>query len=308
MGQLYNRDQLHVTEEPPVRANKRSCGVASEERKLELRLGPPGDQDRSVHSQLGFTTSDPEAKRVCHELQVKAKNEEIKWLANTAQHQPKSSYFKCPVIPQPDNKACSNPATASKFPIAAAANGSDEKSKSRITQAPVVGWPPVRSFRKNLANKSSLAKPTSDQSLLEIAQEESKGKTVDGITKEHMFVKINMEGVPIGRKVNLKAYDSYEKLSSAIDHLFQVLLAAQRDYSAVEKENKEETKAISDSYTLLYEDNEGDRMLVGDVPWNMFVSTAKRLRVLKSSELSTLRLNSSRHEKTPLESAMETGR
>lgn len=42
---------------------------------------------------------------------------------------------------------------------------------------------------------------------------------------------------------------------------------AQRDYSAVEKENKEETKAISDSYTLLYEDNEGDRMLVGDVPW-----------------------------------------
>jgi len=39
-------------------------------------------------------------------------------------------------------------------------------------------------------------------------------------------------------------------------------------------------------YTLVYEDNEGDRMLVGDVPWNVFVSTAKRLRVLRSSELS----------------------
>lgn len=40
-----------------------------------------------------------------------------------------------------------------------------------------------------------------------------------------MFVKINMDGVPIGRKVDLKAYDSYEKLSFAIDELFGDLLA-----------------------------------------------------------------------------------
>jgi auxin-responsive protein IAA len=34
-----------------------------------------------------------------------------------------------------------------------------------------------------------------------------------------------MEGVPIGRKINLNAYDSYEKLSVAIDELFRGLLA-----------------------------------------------------------------------------------
>lgn len=307
MGQLYNLDAHPVLEEMPVRTNKRSCVVASEDKKLELRLGPPGDQDQSaLLPQLGFISSDHESKRVCHQLQVKAKNEETKWLANTAQHQPKSSYFQCPMIPHPDKKACSDPASVSKFTNSAAAISSDQKSKSRIAQAPVVGWPPIRSCRKNLANKSSLVKPASE-SPLETLQEKSKGKSADSNTKDHMFVKINMEGVPIGRKVNLKAYDSYEKLSSAIDQLFQGLLAAQRDYSAVEKENKEETKAISDSYTLLYEDNEGDRMLVGDVPWNMFVSTAKRLRVLKSSELSTLRLSSSRPEKTPLDSAMEIG-
>ena len=39
-----------------------------------------------------------------------------------------------------------------------------------------------------------------------------------------LFVKVNMEGVPIGRKINLKAYDSYEKLSVAIDSLFRGLL------------------------------------------------------------------------------------
>ncbi|KAE8688560.1 Auxin-responsive protein IAA16 [Hibiscus syriacus] len=102
-----------------------------------------------------------------------------------------------------------------------------------------------------------------------------------------------MDGVPIGRKVDLKAYDSYEKLSAAVDELFRGLLAAQRDSCGGGILKKvEEEKAItglldgSGEYTLVYEDNEGDRMLVGDVPWHMFVSTAQRLRVLKSSELS----------------------
>lgn len=34
-----------------------------------------------------------------------------------------------------------------------------------------------------------------------------------------------MDGVPIGRKIDLNAYDSYEKLSSAVDELFRGLLA-----------------------------------------------------------------------------------
>lgn len=40
-----------------------------------------------------------------------------------------------------------------------------------------------------------------------------------------LFVKINMDGVPIGRKVDLIAYDSYEKLSFVVDELFRGLLA-----------------------------------------------------------------------------------
>lgn len=39
------------------------------------------------------------------------------------------------------------------------------------------------------------------------------------------FVKINMDGIPIGRKVDLSAYDSYEKLASAVNELFKGLLA-----------------------------------------------------------------------------------
>lgn len=39
------------------------------------------------------------------------------------------------------------------------------------------------------------------------------------------FVKINMDGIPIGRKVDLKAYNSYEKLSLGVDELFKGLVA-----------------------------------------------------------------------------------
>lgn len=33
-----------------------------------------------------------------------------------------------------------------------------------------------------------------------------------------------------------------------------------------------------------YEDKDGDWMLVGDVPWEMFVTSCKRLRIMKGSE------------------------
>lgn len=170
-----------------------------------------------------------------------------------------------------------------------------ENPHKRSGQAQVVGWPPIRSSRKNLSTSSS--KPISTESPQNVKNDIVNNKTNynnkndnnnNGGEKRGMFVKINMEGVPIGRKLDLNAYDNYHTLEDVVDHLFRGLLAAQR--------NSSEEKAIrglldgSGEYTLVYEDNEGDRMLVGDVPWNMFVSTVKRLRVLKSSELSSLSL------------------
>jgi len=37
-------------------------------------------------------------------------------------------------------------------------------------------------------------------------------------------------------------------------------------------------------YVPSYEDKDGDWMLVGDVPWPMFVDTCKRLRLMKGSD------------------------
>ncbi|XP_071710282.1 auxin-responsive protein IAA18-like [Rutidosis leptorrhynchoides] len=177
----------------------------------------------------------------------------------------------------------------------------------RSAPAPVVGWPPIRSFRKNIASSSSKqASPSNSQNGL-VSNNPKKDKIVQSCqTQKGFFVKINMIGVPIGRKVDLNACDSYEKLSVAVDQLFRGLLAAQKNTSGGGiNGNQENEKAITGlldgqgEYTLVYEDNEGDRMLVGDVPWHMFVTTVKRLRVINSSEISNIRLGG-RSEKVRL--------
>lgn len=66
---------------------------------------------------------------------------------------------------------------------------------------------------------------------------------------------------------------SHKKFSFCF--VFYVACLAQRDSSAAGgiMNEQDEEKAItgvldgSGEYTLVYEDNEGDRMLVGDVPW-----------------------------------------
>ncbi|KAG9449086.1 hypothetical protein H6P81_009051 [Aristolochia fimbriata] len=315
-----------------------------EDRKLELRLAPPGDwapsenagsrdKDDSILSLGSFPNSSKNtaaagAKRgfVDTEGGSSGGNQNQKlssgvsfsspWsspstphstLQKTHQHNPAFLPFqtgpKLPALGQESAKA--NGAKAELLnhekkacPAASPANASNP-SHARGTSGPVVGWPPIRSFRKNIASSSS--KPASESQI-------GAGKSVEKLpeqpAKKGLFVKINMDGVPIGRKVDLKAYDSYEKLSCAVDELFRGLLAAQKDSStARSQKDTEERVAISGlldgtgEYTLVYEDNEGDRMLVGDVPWEMFVSTVKRLRVLKSSELSALSLGSNKQDK-----------
>lgn len=51
--------------------------------------------------------------------------------------------------------------------------------------------------------------------------------------------------------------------------LFMLFVLAQRDVSGGEGEEKPITGLLDGKgeFTLTYEDNEGDKMLVGDVPW-----------------------------------------
>lgn len=155
-------------------------------------------------------------------------------------------------------------------------------SNKRVAHPPaVVGWPPVRRSRKNITTSSSKVVSLPEKVATDVIG--GKKTISDHVDNSSLYVKIKMDGVAIGRKVDLKAYDNYQKLSSAVDELFRGLLAAQEDKQT---DTKRGLLVGNGGYTLVYEDNEGDIILVGDVPWDMFISSAKRLRVLKTSELS----------------------
>ncbi|KAL6601319.1 hypothetical protein ACP70R_007200 [Stipagrostis hirtigluma subsp. patula] len=70
------------------------------------------------------------------------------------------------------------------------------------------------------------------------------------------FVKVSMDGTPYLRKVDVAAYDDYGELVEALNEMFCCASIGLMDgYGAWE-------------HAVVYEDGDGDWMLVGDVPWD----------------------------------------
>ncbi|KAL0433585.1 UNVERIFIED_CONTAM: Auxin-induced protein 22D [Sesamum latifolium] len=106
---------------------------------------------------------------------------------------------------------------------------STDHENAPAPKAQIVGWPPVRSYRKNNLEAKKME------------------------TETGMYVK-------------------------ALESMFKLTIG---DYS--EREGYKGSE-----YAPAYEDKDGDLMLVGDVPWDMFMSSCKRLRIMKGSDASGL--------------------
>ncbi|KAF7067563.1 hypothetical protein CFC21_073440 [Triticum aestivum] len=139
-----------------------------------------------------------------------------------------------------------------------------DPEKPRAPKAQAVGWPPVRSFRRNM-----------------LAAAERGGAAL---------VKVSMDGAPYLRKVDMGTYKSYQELSKALEKMFSSFTIG-NDCSQAQAQGMtgmNESKLVDllsgSDYVPTYEDKDGDWMLVGDVPWEMFVASCKRLRIMKGSE------------------------
>ncbi|KAI3993177.1 hypothetical protein MKX01_009920 [Papaver californicum] len=144
----------------------------------------------------------------------------------------------------------------------------DYHAKPSAPKAQVVGWPPVRSYRKNVLYVQ-------------------KSNTEDVSSNNVAFVKVSMDGAPYLRKVDLKLYKSYQELSHALAKMFSSFTIGNCETQGM-KDFMNESKLMDllngSEYVPTYEDRDGDWMLVGDVPWRMFVDSCKRLRIMKGSE------------------------
>jgi auxin-responsive protein IAA len=105
-----------------------------------------------------------------------------------------------------------------------------------MRRAQVVGWPPVRSYRKSCFQQQQ-------------QQASSKAAPEDhSATAGALFVKVSMDGAPYLRKVDLNMYQGYRELQEAM-FLLGFSGAGPSDLAAT------------------YEDKDGDLMLFGDVPF-----------------------------------------
>ncbi|KAH7577617.1 hypothetical protein ACOSP7_001419 [Xanthoceras sorbifolium] len=127
----------------------------------------------------------------------------------------------------------------------------DDQDSAPPSKVQVVGWPPIRSYRKNTLQQKK-------------NESDSAG----------MYVKVSMDGAPYLRKIDLKVYKCYPELLEALENMFKLTIG---EYSEREGYN-------GSDYAPTYEDKDGDWMLVGDVPFDMFITSCKRLRIMKGSE------------------------
>ncbi|KAM1932761.1 hypothetical protein ACFX15_017159 [Malus domestica] len=97
------------------------------------------------------------------------------------------------------------------------------------------------------------------------------------------YVKVSADGAPYLRKLDLEMYRSCQELLRALERMFPSLTISGKCIEDSNEVMKPAAKGM-DQYVLTYEDKDGDWMLVGDVPWKMFMESCKRIRLMKSSE------------------------
>ncbi|KAG8051957.1 hypothetical protein GUJ93_ZPchr0001g32780 [Zizania palustris] len=103
-------------------------------------------------------------------------------------------------------------------------------------------WPPIKPFLRSALQKASV---------------------VGGARRRRtLFVKVYMEGVPIGRKLDLLLLDGYDSLLVKLCHMFNTPIT----YADV-MECHQQVSGHKAAHVLTYEDKDGDWMMVGDVPW-----------------------------------------
>nr|CAB3450058.1 unnamed protein product [Digitaria exilis] len=85
--------------------------------------------------------------------------------------------------------------------------------------------------------------------------------------------KVIMQGIAVGRAVDLTRLDGYDLLLRKLEEMFDI---------------KGELSASLKKWKVIYTDDENDMMLVGDDPWHEFCSMVKRIYIYSYEEAKSL--------------------
>ncbi|KAK4776467.1 hypothetical protein SAY86_005155 [Trapa natans] len=117
-------------------------------------------------------------------------------------------------------------------------------------------------------NYSNIPSVSSDpeKSCLQYSQE-SHGRHIRSCTKVHM------QGISVGRAVDLTQFHRYEELLRKLEQMFDIegeLCGSERKWQVV------------------YTDDEDDMMMVGDDPWNEFCNIVRKIYIYTTEEVKKL--------------------
>jgi hypothetical protein len=107
-------------------------------------------------------------------------------------------------------------------------------------------------------------------------QSKSHGASTRSCTKVHK------QGVALGRSVDLSKFSDYDELKAELDKMFEF---------------DGELMSSNKNWQIVYTDNEGDMMLVGDDPWEEFCSIVRKIFIYTKEEVQKMNSKSSTSRK-----------
>ncbi|XP_074281113.1 auxin-induced protein 22D-like [Silene latifolia] len=128
----------------------------------------------------------------------------------------------------------------------------------------VVGWPPINTYRRK--QHDTHPQQHHHNRRRGNCQAVENGGGGCGRGPRSLYVKAQMQGCLIKRKIDLKLYHCYETLTSSLLQMF----------------GKDQDRV--DDYKLTYQDEEGDWLLAGDVPWRTFTQSVRRLKMVRRDD------------------------
>ncbi|ESQ54941.1 hypothetical protein EUTSA_v10024554mg [Eutrema salsugineum] len=119
--------------------------------------------------------------------------------------------------------------------------------------------------------KSEISK-VSEEKKQEPAQASPKEVQSKQSSSTRSRTKVQMQGVPVGRAVDLTVLSGYSELIDDLEKLFDI---------------KDELRSRS-QWEIVFTDDEGDMMLVGDDPWPEFCNMVKRIFIWSKEEVKKM--------------------
>ncbi|XP_020224902.1 auxin-responsive protein IAA32 [Cajanus cajan] len=136
-------------------------------------------------------------------------------------------------------------------------------SSANLYDGDLMDWPHSNLNIKNSSTMHSRSVP------------ENFDEEIEGVQSNERwaYVKVNMDGVTIGRKISVLDHGGYSSLALQLEDMFGSQSGSGLRLFQSESE-----------YSLFYKDRQDHWRPVGDVPWKEFIECVKRLRIARKND------------------------